>query len=464
MFDRVLYYFKKICSIPHGSGNTALLSDYCEQFAKEHSLRFLRDETGNVIIFKKASVGYENSAPVILQGHLDMVCVKKDGCNINFETDGLEVCEDEEYIWANGTSLGGDDGIAVAYVLAVLESDTLKHPAIEAVFTTDEETGMFGATALDCSPLSGKMLINIDSEEEGTLLVSCAGGVRADCEVCFQQESAAGTAYEITLAGLCGGHSGTEIHKGRLNAIVALAKILAPSSTLRLCSISGGSADNVIASACKAKVVCSDIEKVNTAFEKLKNEYAQNEPDMSLEVKKVAAESAISHKDTTMLLQAIASVPNGVVAFSKSVKGLVETSLNIGVISSCGGKIKMSHALRSSVSLQKALLEKELASHWAKIEAKTAFHSSYPAWEYKENSVLRQTVKDAYLEQTGKEMNITAIHAGLECGIFCGKIEGLDCVSMGPDIYDIHSFDERLSKKSAENVFCLLLSVLEKLK
>lgn len=467
MFKKVLSYFKEICSIPHGSGNTQMLSDYCVNFAVSHSLRYIRDEKGNIIIFKEGSDGYETCPAVILQGHLDMVCVKDENTAIDFETQGLTLKENDDFIWANGTSLGGDDGIAIAFALAILDSSKIEHPPLEVVFTVDEETGMIGANALNMAPLTSKMLINIDSEEEGTLLVSCAGGIRADAKLSVASISANTEALKISLSGLTGGHSGTEIDKGRLNAAITAAKLLQNEDGIYLSSIKSGSADNAIPSSCEAVVVCKNkesfIKSVTEKFQTLKSENVQQEPDITLDFSKVHSDKIISEADTKKVIDCIATAPDGIVSFSRNVKGLVQTSLNLGIVKTNESEIIMSHALRSSVQKEKEELCSTLSKHYENFGASTVFHSDYPAWEYKENSSLRQVFSLAYKEQSGKDLKISAIHAGLECSIFCGKIDGLDCVSFGPDIYNIHTSDEKLSKKSAERMFYLLLSVLKKL-
>lgn len=466
MFEKALEYFREICSIPHGSGNTKLLSEYCCRFAEEHALRYYTDESGNVVIYKNASAGYEDSPAVILQGHLDMVCVKTKESKINFETDGLELFETEEFIEAVGTSLGGDDGIAVAFALAILESKTIAHPPLEVVFTTDEETGMYGAEALDAGVLSGKMMINIDSEEEGTLLVSCAGGVRADAEFNLQFEENKNDKINVTLSGLAGGHSGTEIDKGRLNAVIALAKML-EKEDISLVSIDGGSADNAIAVFCNAVIATqnAEITKRNLAnsFEKLKEKLSPEDSGITITFEDTEGTSALRKDISDAVIFAIANVPNGVISMSENVDGLVQTSLNLGIIKTDESKIEITHALRSSASGEKEELAHRLEAHYKSYGANVNFHSDYPAWEFKENSVLQKVFAETYEEQYGRQMNITAIHAGLECGLFCGKIDGLDCVSMGPDIFDIHTTDEKLSKKSAQRVLDLLVKVLAKL-
>ena len=459
-------YFKEICKIPHGSGNTKKISDYFENFAKAHSLRYIREDCGNIIIFKDASKGYENSEPVILQGHLDMVCVSDGKTEINFETDALTVCENEDFIFAKGTSLGGDDGIAGAYALEILARDDISHPALEVVLTVDEETGMDGANALDVSVLKSRMLINLDSEDEGTLLSSCAGGIRADTEIGFCTEKAAGETVKLTVTSLAGGHSGTEIDKGRQNAAVLLASLLKKADIKKFACFNSGNADNAI-----PFFACCVIEKdekkqqlLQNLFEEAKKSFCSDDEKAVLLFEKAEETDLLSEEASARVLSYITDVKNGIVSMSKNVPGLVQTSLNLGVVKTGNGTVTLSHAIRSSVNAERAELEKSVAALAESLGAKTAFHSGYPAWEFFENSRLQKVFCKAYKEMYRKDMTVSAIHAGLECGILSGKIRNLDCVSLGPDIFDIHSADERLSKKSAQRVFELLLSVLESLK
>lgn len=466
MFGKVLEYFRLICSLAHGSGNTGLISDMLCDFAASRNLRYIKDSLGNVIIFKNGTDGYETSPAVILQGHIDMVCVKDEGVEIDFKKDGLSLSEDEDYIWANGTSLGGDDGIAVAYMLAILDSDSVPHPPLECVFTVDEETGMYGAEALDMSVLLGKMLINLDSEDEGTMLVSCAGGIRLDALFGFGKKENEKPALKISLSGLTGGHSGTEIDKNRPNAVFALLGALKTLDGISLCEISGGSADNAIPTDCQTVIATDNPqkskEKIRQYFEFFKKQYP-DETSAVVTVEEAAAEASFSEKDTKAFLSCMGEVPDGVVSMSADIKNLVQTSLNLGVIRTDENGIAIGHALRSSVRAEKEALQEKVASIYQKHGANVTLHGDYPEWEFRKDSRLQKVIAAEYKKQSGKDMNVTAIHAGLECGLFCKKRPGLDCVSLGPDIFDIHTSLEKLSKKSAERVFTLLLSVLEEL-
>lgn len=469
--ESVMKYFEALSAVPRGSGKTQAATAFCVDFAKEHRLEYYTDETGNVVIYKKGSPGFENSEPVIIQGHLDMVWEKAPGVDFNFETQGLNLAVDGDYINACGTTLGGDDGIAVAMALAILEDDSIKHPPIEAVFTVDEETGMFGAAALDTSVLKGRKMLNIDSEEEGTLLVSCAGGVRAD--VIFEAETALafGDAYTVTITGLHGGHSGTEIDKGYISANKLMAEVLGTLSeknNIRLCSVNGGTMDNAITRECKAVVTTRDVHAFEYEVEKLrrdlKRKYANIEPGFALyPTERELPEKSFDAGSTRLVIGLLKELPQGVVSMSGKIDGMVETSLNMGVLKTEQNKVTCVFAVRSSVDSKKENLVESIKKTAAAYGATVRTHSSYPAWEFVENSPLQKVMSDVYMRQYGKKMNVTAIHAGLECGIFCGKIKGLDCVSFGPDILEIHTPRERLSISSVERVWKYLLAVLEEL-
>ncbi len=468
--EKVFKYFEEISSVPRGSGRTEKIREYCENFAKERNLKYISDDADNIIFFKPAAANKENSEPVIIQGHLDMVWEKDEKCNINLETDSLELAVDGDYIYAEGTTLGGDDGVAVAMCLALLDSEDISHPPLEIVFTSDEEIGMIGATALDTSVLSGKRMINLDSEEEGTLWVSCAGGVRADISLEADYIENGDLTYKITVSGLHGGHSGAEIHKGYANANKVMGRLLAElkkQADFNIVDIFGGSADNAITrdSCCVIASKCDDIadltEKIwKEIFDEIKN----TDPDAKAAV--VSAEKAeisMSGTTTEKLINLLNELPSGVIAMSKEIDGLVETSLNLGILKHSDGKISFGFAVRSGKDAERVKLSEDLRKIAEKFACSIAFNSEYPAWEYKKDSELQKIMAETYLDMFGKEMKVTAIHAGLECGLFCGKIKGLDCVSLGPDIYDIHTPCEKLSISSTARIWEYLLKVLETL-
>lgn len=470
----VLRFFEELCGIPHGSGNTKAISDYCVRFAEARGLEYYQDALNNIIIIKPASPGYESAPAVILQGHLDMVCEKTAECTIDMTTDPLNLRSDGMWIWAEGTTLGGDDGIAVAMALAALDDQTLSHPRIEAVFTVDEEVGMEGAVGLDVSCLQGRMMLNIDSEVEGILTVSCAGGVRAICHVPVEWDQAKGVRCTLSLCGLLGGHSGVEINAGRANANLLMGRLLYGLSRempLRLVSLQGGQADNAIASRCDAVVLVPLEEKtrmkaLSESYGRIfRAEYEIADPGVTLDV---AAEEeiitwALTLGATARAVSALMLLPNGVQTMSQDIPGLVQTSLNLGVLRLKEAELSATFAVRSSVATEKAMLCNRIDCLASLLGGHVTYAGEYPAWEYKRDSKLRELVASVYHEQTGKEAVIEAIHAGLECGVFSGKLPGLDCVSLGPDMQAIHTPQERLSIASVQRTWMLLCEVLRRM-
>lgn len=471
----VFRFFEEICSIPHGSGNTKQISDYCVDFAKKRGLRFRQDEQNNVIIWKDATSGYENAEPIILQGHLDMVCEKEEGVSLDFATEGLQLYVDGDFLKAKGTTLGGDDGIAVAYALAILDSGEICHPPLEAVFTVDEEIGMLGAESIDVSGIKGRKLLNIDSDEEGVFLTSCAGGIRVDCQLPVSYVQAEGVCYEWKLHGLLGGHSGGEIHKERANAIVAAGRVLKALQDevgIRIISLAGGLMDNAIPREMAASVLVGPkqeqkfLDKVNQWEEILKKEYQSSDPDLTITAtKEDTGEYLVLDPDSmARVLLFLRCIPYGVQNMSLVIPGLVETSLNPGILKLRKDALALSFSIRSSITSRKYELVDRLDAFTKFLGGKMAVSGDYPAWEYKEESRLRQLVGDCYRELFHEEPKIQAIHAGLECGILSGKLEGLDCISFGPNNFDIHTPQERLSISSTKRVWELILEVLRRAK
>lgn len=473
---KVFAYFEDICQIPHGSRNTKAISDYCVSFAKEHNLRYIQDEDNNVIIFKDASVGYENSETIIIQGHLDMVCEKESGVEIDFEKDALKLYVDGDFLKAEGTTLGGDDGIAVAYALAILDDDSLAHPPLEVVFTVDEEIGMLGAETMDLSMLKGRKLLNIDSDEEGIFLTSCAGGLQATCELPVSRIETEGVSYEIKIGGLQGGHSGSEIDKEHGNAIFLLGRVLDSLSrevSFAIETMEGGLKDNAIPRAAKAVIVVESEEmgnelcgKLQTLEQKLQKEFQVSDPDITLSCQKLAnGKLSVLHGTAiTKVLFFLRTMPNGIQHMSMDIAGLVETSLNAGIMRLTEGTFSVCFALRSSVTSRKWEVADRLTFLTEFLGGEITIGGDYPAWEYKADSVMRELMAETYRDLFGEEAKIQAIHAGLECGLFSGKIPGLDCISFGPNNYDIHTPKERLSISSTEKIWKLIVEFLKRLK
>ena len=469
---QVFHFFREICAIPHGSGNTKAISDYLVAFAKERSLSCIQDKLNNVLIFAPASQGYEDHAPVIVQGHMDMVCAKDPDSTHDFETDGLELRTDGKFLYANGTTLGGDDGIAVAYALALLDSKDIPHPPLEVVITVDEETGMYGAAGVDLSMLKGRMLLNIDSEEEGIFTVACAGGCRSTLRLPLERRAVYGPCIELRIEGLRGGHSGMEINRNRCNANKAMGELLSRiQEKVRLCltSLTGGSADNAISFSARAKAVAMsmDLEPINEIVEQFQAEIRReyDEPNAQIIASNVDAlgGNALTAQSTSQVVALLCAAPNGVQAMCAAMPELVQTSLNLGVMAIEGDWLRLTFSVRSSVNEEKqALLEKlrQLAQFHGAQYSQTG---DYPAWEYKEDSVLRPVLVEVYREMFRKEPQVVSIHAGLECGLLGEKLPGLDSVSLGPNMYDIHTSREKLDIASAQRTWEFLLAVLKKL-
>ena len=460
---RVFFHFENLCRVPHGSGNTKAASDYCMAFAREHGLWAHRDELGDVVIRKAASPGYESHAPIILQGHLDMVCEKEPGETIDMAREGLRPARDGDFVFARGTTLGGDDGIAVAMILSVLEDDSLAHPPIEALFTVDEETGMYGAAALDPSLLKGRTLLNLDSEDEGVLTVGCAGGARA--ELCRKglEEPLTQPAYEVVLGGLIGGHSGVEIDRGRYNANKLMSEFLASlSSDFSLVSLAGGEKDNAIPRECRAVVSCAvSPEAAAAAFAAAHRN--PNDPGLFLRVSPAKAERGLSFADSRQTVGLLCELPCGVQEMSPDLPGLVQTSLNLGVLRLKDGELTATFSVRSSVGVRKAALLEQLRAIGARFGAAYSDHGHYPAWEFRAESPLRDVMVAVYERLTGKKPEVVTIHAGLECGLFAEKLPGLDAVSFGPELLDIHTPRERLSISSTARTYAYLCQVIQSL-
>lgn len=472
---KVFEFFEKICSVPHGSDNIWQISNLCCSFAKDRGLRYIQDEIGNVIIYKDGTYGYENVETVIIQGHMDMATVKTPDCDIDLLNDGLRLKSDGRYLWAEGTSLGADDGIALAMAMAVLDLDDIPHPPIEAVFTINEETGMDGASFIDASNITGRKMLNIDSEDEGIITVGCAGGIRVFAEFPLNSETAELCTANISLEGLTGGHSGSEIHKGRGNSNSLMGRLLYAISReagIRLISINGGEKDNAIANKTLAEIAFSedDTEKINAVCEKhnaiFKDEFHATDPGIRacFENRGVRAVKAASKEVTDNIIFALFHAPNGVQVMSSDIEGLVQTSLNLGIIETSDDSVKLTFSVRSSVKSQRDMLVEHLLSLIEKCGGKAATGGAYPAWEYKKNSPLCDCVVNEFEKQYGRKPVVSVIHAGLECGIFSDKLKGLDCVSLGPDILDIHTVNEKLDIASTERTWELLLNVLQALK
>ncbi|WP_394273479.1 aminoacyl-histidine dipeptidase [Butyricicoccus sp.] len=469
---RVFGFFEQMCAIPHGSGNTKAISDWLKAFADARGLEVHQDNMGNVIIIKEASAGYEQAEPVIFQGHMDMVCEKAPGCTKDMETEGLDLATDGDTVYAEGTTLGGDDGIAVAMALAILDDPEIRHPRFEAVFTVDEEIGMLGAVDIDVSPLKGRRMMNLDSENEGVFTVSCAGGNISRCVLPLTRAPFDGTVLRLTVGGLQGGHSGVEIDKGRGNSNMLMGRVLCAVSKvtdMRLICVDGGLKDNAIAQETVAVISAADVNAVKTVCaqmqDALKNEYRSTDAGVFTDVGETEADllpmDAASTHNTVCLL---ACAPNGIQAMSHEIDGLVQTSLNLGVLKTEEQQLSASFCVRSSVETQKQMLVDRLTCLMSALGGSVEVSGDYPGWEFQKDSALRDLMAEVYTEQYGQSPRIEAIHAGVECGMFAGKLPGLDCVSFGPDLTEIHTFRERMHIASVQRTWKLVVEVLRRMK
>ncbi len=473
--EKVFRYFKEIAAIPHCSKNEKQISDHIVSFAKERGIKYIQDDAFNVILFKDATAGYEKAEPIILQGHMDMVCEKVSGSNHDFCKDGLELFVDGDFLKAKETTLGGDNGVAVAMILALFDSDDVEHPKIEAIITTDEETGLFGAESIDVSMLEGKKLINLDSEEEGIFTVSCAGGVTAFSNLPVSRKEVQGIKAILKVEGLVGGHSGAEIDKERASASKLIARVLnSLSSDFKFVvnTLEGGFADNVITKEAVSELVLleDNYDDFSAAVSQLKDEigheYKVTDKNINITVtnKGQATVNALSKVDSYRAISYVNLYPQGIQNMSKEIEGLVETSLNLGVVKLEEEELKTVSAIRSAVQSRSDYVAENLVNLTTVMGGKIKFDGAYPCWEYMAESKLRDTMVSVYKKKYSKEPEIMAIHAGLECGFFAQKIEDVDCISIGPWLYDVHTPDERLSISSTKNTWEFLLEALKAFK
>lgn len=473
---KVFDYFKEISAIPRCSKNEKEISDYLVNFAKENKLEVFQDKALNVIIKKNGTKGYEDSAPVIIQGHMDMVCEKSKESKHDFSKDPISLKVKGDFLRADGTTLGGDNGIAIAYGLALLDSKDIPHPPIELLITTDEETGMYGAAAIKADLLKGKTLLNIDAEEEGVFFVSCAGGMNLICEFDTKWESATKKALIIEISGLKGGHSGLEIDQQRANAIKILGRILKEirnAGDYNIANIAGGLKSNAIAREAKATITADTavINKIKASIEDLskiiKDEFLT--VDSEIQVKVGNAEKITTQLDkvsTNKIVDFLFVVPNGVQSMSmeKGLEGIVESSLNLGILEQSEKSIKLTISVRSSVESIMDDVAKRVETLTSLVGAKSSRSGVYPSWEYEADSKIRDMCIKVYKEVSGNEAKIQSIHAGLECGVLKKKMPKTDMISFGPNIYNVHTPDEHVSIKSVKNLWEFIKALLTELK
>ena len=470
--QNVFRFFEELCAIPHGSHNTKRISDYLVAFAQARQLKYRQDELNNVIIWKAPTPGYEQAPAVMLQGHMDMVAEKDADCPKDMDTEGLDLFVDGDLVGARGTTLGGDDGIAVAMALAILDAEDIPHGPLECLFTVDEEVGMLGARGLDASDLKAKYLLNLDSEAEKVLTVSCAGSTRAVCTLPVHRAAFDGTVLELSVDGLMGGHSGEEIHKCRSNANILMGRVLVEllnAAEARLITVTGGAKDNAIPRDARAMVAVRDVAAAQKAAaalgEALTNEYRTADPEIRVGLKPAQSDLVPLDEDSTRRVATfLFCAPNGVQMMSAEVPGLVQTSLNLGRVSTESDGVVCRFMIRSSVNSQAAETTEKVITLTKALGGTVEIPASYSAWQYRPDSHLRDVMVEAFRAVYREEPKIAALHAGLECGILSGKMPDLDCISFGPDLTNIHTPRERLHIASTERTWYLTLETLKRLK
>ena len=473
--EKLFHFFEDISAIPRASKNEKALSDYLVKFAEERGLWVYQDDIHNVIIKKAGSKGAEDKAPVMLQGHLDMVCEKRSGVDHDFETEGLELIVKDGVLSANGTTLGSDNGVAVALMMTVLDDEELEHPPIECVFTTQEEIGLNGASALDKSQITARTMINMDSEEEGVATISCAGGLRIELTRNIERTQAEGTLVQVKIEGLLGGHSGMDINKERQNANLMMARMAAhlmDQTNGMLVSFAGGTKDNAITRECEMTLLYTDKAEAEKAeklacdlAEVFADEISSIEPDYSCEVAVTENQSAavIKAEDSKALISLIRLAPIGVYRRNIKMDGFVVVSSNMGVVRTSEDEMFIAIAPRSSV----ASFQEDTKSRFALLADtfgfEIAYRGEYPGWSYAEKSEIRDIFVESYKDLFGTDLKLEAIHAGLECGLFSDAIPGLDAIAVGPTLNDVHTPDESAPLDSLERFYELLKDVLSRL-
>lgn len=462
-------YFEEISAIPRKSFHEEKIADYLVAFAKERKLEYYRDKVNNVLIKKPATNGQENRPPILFQGHTDMVCEKDSGVEHDFLNDPLELWLDGKMLRARGTTLGADNGIAVAMMLSLLDGEVKAHPAIECLFTTAEEVGLNGAQGFDYRLISARTMINLDSEDMGTVTCGCAGGLRSDLTLACKTEPFIGEALRVRISGLMGGHSGADIHTGRANANKLMGRLLAallPECDTRIVSVDGGSKDNAIPRECEAVLAVADAEKatdiLTDSAAMIAGELVKEDRGFTVSVEMTDAETVmISRQDTTRICGMLAGVANGVLEMNQNVAGLVEYSRNLGVVRTEQDTVTFVLSSRSSMESRLDASIRELDALAAVVGCTTKHYNRYPGWAFAPVSSVRDAYLDAYREVTGADATVTTIHAGLECGIIYSKLPDMDMISIGPDMYDIHSPNEALDLDATETFWRVLERLIE---
>lgn len=473
---KVFFYFEEISKIPRSSFNEKGISDYLVEFAKERNFEYYQDEVFNVIIKKSGTLGYENAPIIAIQGHTDMVCEKNKSVEHDFLKDPIKIIYDGDFIKADGTTLGADNGIAVAMALALLDSKDIEHPPLEAIFTSSEESGMEGVSLIDYNKINAKILLNIDSDEEGVFTVGCAGGIKFEIElpICFIKTENNLSSYVLSVTGLKGGHSGVDINKGRGNSNEILTRILYNLSKdfkVQLNSICGGSKDNAIPREAEAMISFDekDAFKIKDKIENIKkyliNEYKNTESNIIINFKEIGKKDVCLSKECfNKVIGLLSLLPNGIQTMSNDLEGLPESSMNTGVIEQGEKHIKIIGSIRSAVLTKKEHIMNKISILCELVGASVNFRGDYPAWEYNSSSLVKDKCIEVFKNLTGCQPEINIIHAGLECGIISKKLPDIDLISFGPNLYDIHSPDERASIPSINRTWIFLLQLIKNLR
>ena len=465
-YEKLITFFKELSKVPRNSKKEEKIAKFLCDFAKERNLWYRKDEYNNVLIKRNASKGLENRKAILFQAHTDMVCEKTKDSTHDFDSDPIEIINEGDILRAKDTTLGADDGIGVAYLLLLLDDKDIKLPAIECLFTTQEEIGMNGARAFDYSDINASYLINLDGEEENTAIVGCAGGVSVNYSKVVKQEKCKGKAYKLEISGLYGGHSGVDIDKGRTNSNLLVALLLEDISDIKIVSFNGGSKDNAIAN--RSETVFLSNLNVKLIIDKNLSGVTFKNEDKNVEIKVSILDdtqyNCISNCESLKFLSLIRDLRQNVIEYSKDIEGLVETSGNIGIVNIKNGKISIVESLRSSVDAKRNLVKEYNNNLASSLEYEIKEEGEYPGWKYNKNSKLEKIYIQAYKKyHDGNDPIVCAIHAGVECGMIYEKLPHLDMISLGPDVKDVHTVNEKLYLLSCKTLLNTLLEIINNL-
>lgn len=465
-YEKLITFFKELSKVPRNSKKEEKIAEFLCNFAKERNLWYRKDEFNNVLIKRKASIGYENRKVIMFQAHTDMVCEKTKDSTHNFDTDPIEIIDEGDILRAKDTTLGADDGIGVAYLLLLLDDKDIKLPAIECLFTTQEEIGMNGARAFDYSDINASYLINLDGEEENTAIVGCAGGVSITYSKAVNLQKCKDKAYKLEISGLYGGHSGVDIDKGRANSNLLVALLLEKISDIKIVSFNGGSKDNAIAN--RSEIIFLSNLNVKSIIDKNLSGVTFENEDKNVEINVSILDDTeynyISNGESLKFLSLIRGLRQNVIEYSKDIEGLVETSGNIGVVNIQKGKISIVESLRSSVDEKRDEIKEYNNNLASSLEYEIKEEGEYPGWKYNKNSKLEKIYIQAYKKyHDGNDPIVCAIHAGVECGMIYEKLPHLDMISLGPDVKDVHTVNEKLYLLSCKTLLKTLLEIINNL-